>query len=185
MNSQKNFDQEVSLLADVYRHNNTRTVYQPGDGLPDSGSTTNLTDAEASFLTANIETGHILYFNPSGGVKAGLIRNTIAATSITFLYDPATAIDIAQQYSIENGLSLGAGYPAKCSKVELLLALVKSIYEDVFLTSPFITKIALKKIATYDDLSRRFVFNSKNHRATSTSISLQKNQISYDLIEVA
>jgi len=181
VNAELNYERECTLL---------KKCFIAGDGdlyplpvhTPTGGDTDDITDAAAAFLTNLIETGDVLYYNNSVPAKAqSFIMKGITETNLKY-YDIGVTVDIGESYWIKNG-HFSTPYPRY--KGELLLYMAADAYIDFFLTSPDVFNVILKGISTYDDISKRYVFNSLNHRARNAIINFIENTIYMEWMRVS
>jgi hypothetical protein len=181
VNAELNYERECTLL---------KKCFIAGDGdlyplpvhTPTGGDTDDITDAAAAFLTNLIETGDVLYYNSSVPAKAqSFIMKGITETNLKY-YDIGVTVDIGESYWIKNG-HFSTPYPRY--KGELLLYMAADAYIDFFLTSPDVFNVILKGISTYDDISKRYVFNSLNHRARNAIINFIENTIYMEWMRVS
>ena len=159
--------------------------YPSSDPTNSSGDTNWIQDLSAGidYYAAGIETGDcIKYYDYIGPNTVGsIVENGLLITKV-FFRDTAITYPDNALYSIQFGNApVGT---AKRFKNHKLIAFVGSIYNEYFLTFSDIFKIKLKNISTYDDLSKRFVFNSLNHRARNASIDIVNDKIIMELVEV-
>ncbi|MDD5231527.1 MAG: hypothetical protein PHC43_09380 [Candidatus Marinimicrobia bacterium] len=184
LNNTLNYEHECTLLKKCYIAG-TGAFYQPGDGYPSGGDDNELIDSEAEYLVNNIETGDILYYNHYGlNWRYALVLKGITEIKIPFKYsdDLQDSVQTSMEYKIENGY-LTTPYPR--FKSELLAYMAADAYTDFFLTSPDVFNVILKGISTYDDISKRYVFNSLNHRARNAIINFIENTIYMEWMRVS
>lgn len=178
-NTNYNYEIECNYLKKCFT---THNLYRyPGmSQTPTGGGTDYISDTEADFLAASVETGDILNYNsPDLSNIHSFIMKGITKTNLKF-YDIGVPVETDLEYYIRTYTA-----PLPRFKGELLLYMAADTYIDFFLTSPDVFNIILKGISNYDDLSKRYVFNSLNHRARNAIINFIEDTVYMEWMRVS
>ena len=100
-------------------------------------------------------------------------------SAIDFYPIDATEVDELLDYSILEAPN------NKRFKIYLLAALIASVYNQYYLTSPDILQVKLFDVVSHKDLTKRFTVLSNNYRINIVNCDLQRDRINFDLSQVA
>ena len=168
----------------------TLVVSDPVSQYPDpainpSGGTDSYLDSDVEpfegFWEEEIETGMVLIYND--GAAPTTITDVPQDIRIAFP-DYNVTVNTGLDYYCVRQPGIGANLKS-IFKAELLTQMAAAIYNDFFLTSPDVINVKLRDISEFINLHYRFVLFGNNHRIKSAKFYFDKDELSFDLVQVA
>jgi hypothetical protein len=178
-NNNKNFDLGLdnSFIKFIVSDQTATRYPSSGNDSMTGGSVTTLIDSSYDFETNNWECGDYVEnaTNSEGAIVYDLNdANTVLHSTINTANGN---LDFWYGYKGDNN-----DYRYKYYKVA---ETARDVYDEFLRTSPDILKIRVRDLTDFDDIEKRYVLLSANHRAKNVKIDFEQDEIQLELRQVA
>jgi len=177
----EHIEADGDLLSTVFA---TKTLTADPNSVTLSAATGKIyLETSTDLIAATVESGDRLSYNEVADIQYSIVKDIADLGGGTNSLDcEAIATDdivvAAETFSVLQGPG------NRRYKIWMLFELLKDTYDQYFRTSNDVLWLKLKDIATHSDPSKRFVWNSLNHKISSITCDIVKNEVQFDLHQV-